>query len=314
MIKLKTAAAVFTAASILSTASVSAKSKEAELSHGSGYYDNVQLVTVEGGKDIDIYFSTDGSKPDMDSELYSGIPIVVNKNTVIRTAAYSGDVLLDRDKASLKIRTSAPKASVTGGEYSDSVTVELSCAEKRAAIYYTTDGTTPTSSSEEYTKPLTIDKTTTLKFAAIAPDKSRSNTVTEEYMISEDDFEDELCQLLFELVNETRAEYGLSPLKAHTELTEAAQIRAQEYSVSRSHRRPNGTKWDSLLAEYDLRRNVRAENLAHYYETAKGVLNCWMSDYSHRKNILNPDTVYIGLGRYFNGSCNYWCQLFIGGE
>lgn len=313
MIKLRSAAAVFSAAFILSTASASAES-EALLSHDSGFYDKVQLVTVSGGDDVDVYFTTDGSKPDTESELYDGRPIVVKQNTVIRTAAYSGDVVVDRDKATIKIRTNTPKASVKGGEYSEAQTVELSCTEKNAKIYYTTDGTSPTSKSKKYTKPLTVSESTTLKFAAIAPDKSRSTIITEEYIINEDDFEDELCQILFELVNETRAEYGLSPLKAHDVLTEAAQIRAKEYSVNLSHWRPDGTKWDSLLSEYGLRRDIRAENLAYYYETAKGALKCWMSDYYHKKNILNPNAEYIGLGRYNNGYCNYWCQLFIGGE
>ena len=43
-------------------------------------------------------------------------------------------------------------------------------------------------------------------------------------------------------------------------------------------------------------------------------MKCWMSDSWHRGNILDPNAEYIGIGHYNNGWCDYWCQLFIGGE
>ncbi len=317
----KTAAAGTLAAAFLALAitSASASAKEAEifLSHSSGFYDNTQYVSVINADDNDVYYTTDGTKPDNSSKLYDGSPVEVSENTVIRIAVYSGDEPdepITSDKASIKIRTAQPSASQEGGEFTEALTVELSCSDPDAAVYYTTDGTVPTKESKKYKKAIEISKTTTLKFAAFSPDKSRSRVVTEKYVISENQFDDPLCQTLFELVNETRAEYGLDPLKAHDSLTSAAEIRAKEYSSYQSHYRPDGSRWDTILSEYGLKRDVRCENLAYYYTTAKAAMKCWMSDPYHRGNILNPDAEYIGLACYDNGWCCYWCQLFIGGE
>ena len=204
MIKKHTAAiAAFISLASFTTINASAADNSTALSHSSGYYDNSQLVTVVNYDDeTDIYFTTDGSKPGTDSALYDGTPISVSENTVVRIAAYSGEDLINTAKASIKIRTASPSASAESGEYSDAVKVKLTCSDPDAVIYYTTDGSTPTKDSAKYKKAITISDSTTLKFATIAPDKSRSKVVTEKYVIKQTDFDDPMCQALFELVNE----------------------------------------------------------------------------------------------------------------
>lgn len=119
-------------------------------------------------------------------------------------------------------------------------------------------------------------------------------------------------QAMLETVNAVRAEYGLPPLYAMAELSDAAQTRARECAGYFSHTRPSGAKWHTILEEKGLKRNVRAENIAYYYPTASQALNSWMSDYSHRANILNGQAVYIGIGYYNDGYSSYWVQLFLG--
>lgn len=314
MLKKSAASGAFAAAVLFTTISVSAEEPEIFLSHDSGFYDKTQFVSVINSADCDVYFTTDGTRPNSNSERYDSSPVAVSENTVVRMAAYYDGELIASDMATIRIRTSTPTASANGGEYTEPQTIKLSCPDPKATIYYTTDGTTPTNKSIRYTKTITITKDTTLKFAAYSPDKSRSRVVTEKYVINEEQFEDKLCQALFELVNETRSEYGLKSLKADPNLTAAAQIRAKEYSCYQSHYRPDGSRWDTVLSQFGLKRNVRAENLAYYYTTAKSAMKCWMNDPWHRGNILNPDAEYIGLACYSNGWCNYWCQLFVGGE
>lgn len=119
-------------------------------------------------------------------------------------------------------------------------------------------------------------------------------------------------QAMLEAVNAVRAEYGLAVLSEMPELSEIAQQRAWECASYFSHTRPNGTRWHTLLTEAGLKRSVRAENIAYYYPTAKQALNSWMSDYSHRANILNAEAVYIGIGYYNDGYNSYWVQIFLG--
>jgi hypothetical protein len=70
-------------------------------------------------------------------------------------------------------------ASPTSTSFTTSQTVTLSSSDATATIYYTTNGTTPTTSSSVYSAPLTFISTTTLKFFAVkGTQQSSIGTVT----------------------------------------------------------------------------------------------------------------------------------------
>ena len=73
----------------------------------------------------------------------------------------------------------APTFSPNGGtyDYGSSVNVTISCGTSGASIYYTTDGSEPTTSSTQYTGALTFNSYTVLK--AIAVKDGESSGVTE---------------------------------------------------------------------------------------------------------------------------------------
>ena len=62
----------------------------------------------------------------------------------------------------------APAFSLPAGSYSGSQSLTLTDSLAGAAIYYTTDGTTPTVSSAAYTGPITVNSTETVEATAIA--------------------------------------------------------------------------------------------------------------------------------------------------
>jgi M6 family metalloprotease-like protein len=66
-----------------------------------------------------------------------------------------------------------PEFSPMGGVFIEPQTVSISCATADATIYYTTDGTEPTTASNVYSEPLNISVNTTIKaMAATADDES----------------------------------------------------------------------------------------------------------------------------------------------
>ena len=63
----------------------------------------------------------------------------------------------------------APTFSPAGGTYTSAQNVTITAVDG-ATIYYTTDGSAPTASSTQYTAPITISSTTTLKAVAVMGD------------------------------------------------------------------------------------------------------------------------------------------------
>jgi hypothetical protein len=74
-----------------------------------------------------------------------------------------------------------PVFSFPSGQYFGSIDVEIICDTPGSTIYYTTDGTDPDESSTEYTGPVYISTTTTLRARAYAPDLDPSNIAQASY-------------------------------------------------------------------------------------------------------------------------------------
>ena len=77
----------------------------------------------------------------------------------------------------------APTFSPEGGTYSEAQTVTISCATEGASIYYTLDGSDPDENSTQYSEPLNIGTTTTVKAIAIKEGFISSDIITATYII-----------------------------------------------------------------------------------------------------------------------------------
>ncbi|PYM39561.1 MAG: hypothetical protein DME17_00520, partial [Candidatus Rokuibacteriota bacterium] len=85
--------------------------------------------------------------------------------------------------AGLPSVTPAPVLNPAGGTFILSVRVTITDGTAGAAIYYTTDGSTPTTASTLYTGPITVTKTTTIKAIAQAPGLAISGVTSGTYTI-----------------------------------------------------------------------------------------------------------------------------------
>lgn len=77
----------------------------------------------------------------------------------------------------------APTFSPAQGTYSQAQSVALSCGTAGATIYYTTNGSTPTTSSSVYSSPIAVATSKTIKAIAVKNGQS-SNVATANYVIA----------------------------------------------------------------------------------------------------------------------------------
>lgn len=117
-------------------------------------FDGIDQVTISASHaDATIYYTTNGDAPVVDpSLLYDGTPLTVSGATTVKAiAAHTG--FLTSDIATFTITQVATPTIQNNGNNAISIT----CATEYATIYYTTDGSTPTTSSNLYTTPLRED-------------------------------------------------------------------------------------------------------------------------------------------------------------
>ena len=78
-----------------------------------------------------------------------------------------------------------PLFSEKAGFYKKSIKLKLSTTSNFSRIYFTIDGSIPTQSSTEYSKPINIEKTTVIRVKTFAEEKLPSKIVTQSYFLNE---------------------------------------------------------------------------------------------------------------------------------
>ena len=154
-----------------------------------GTYSSAQTVAISTSTtNATIYYTTDGFTPTTASSVYTA-PITVSVSQTIKAIAVAPGYS-DSNVASAAYiigtvaqQASAPVFSVAAGTYSSAQTVTISTSTTNATVYYTTDGSTPTTASSVYTAPITVSVSQTIKAIAAAPGYSDSNVASAAYII-----------------------------------------------------------------------------------------------------------------------------------
>jgi hypothetical protein len=139
----------------------------------------VTLTTPTSGATI--RYTTDGSTPTASSPAYTG-PISITRTTTVRAMTTApGNTNSAVASATYTLQTAAPTFSPPGGSYVLPQFVSISSSSPGAAIYYTTDGSTPTTSSTRYTGSILLASTTTVRAIAVVTGWSASTVSSATY-------------------------------------------------------------------------------------------------------------------------------------
>ena len=154
-----------------------------------GIYTSVQSVTIsDATAGATIYYTTNGTTPTTSSTDYTGPIVVSSSETLQAIAAATGEnnstVASANYTISLVPVVATPTFSPAGGPYTSAQSVTISDVTVGATIYYTTNGTTPTTSSTMYTGPITVSATETLKAIAVATGDTASMVAFAAYNIT----------------------------------------------------------------------------------------------------------------------------------
>jgi hypothetical protein len=151
-----------------------------------GTYNASQSVTIRDAMaGTTIYYTTNGTTPTTASAKYAGAITVSGTETIQAIAAATGYTSSSVSTATYIINSvlPAPTFSPAAGTYSASQSVTIRDAMAGATIHYTTNGTTPTTSSTIYSGPIQVSTTETIKAIAVETGYSPSAVASATYTL-----------------------------------------------------------------------------------------------------------------------------------
>lgn len=152
--------------------------------------EDTELTISNVHPDASIYYTTDGTNPTTNSTEYNSEskPVITSAQTFKAIATKSGNGYITSDVATASYTLLEPAATPTfspaAGTYTWAQNVTISTTTADATIYYTTDGSNPTTSSAKYTGAISISETTTIKAIAVKNGLANSSVAEATYTMN----------------------------------------------------------------------------------------------------------------------------------
>lgn len=193
--------------------------------------------------------------------------------------------------------------TVTGTSYEDT-------ALTAGKTYYYKVKAIKTSNKVKYYSAFSSKAAVTVKGSTTTPTPTPTPTGSSEDTNSSNSYDSSFASQVLKIVNQERAKVGASPLTISQQLVAPANKRAKEIKENFSHTRPDGTAWNTVLAEYNVSVSAAGENIAYGFNTPEKVMETWMDSTGHKANILSTNFGHIGIGVYEVNGTVYCSQLF----
>ena len=207
------------------------------------------------------------------------ISIIETKQFVMPAA----DVTVDATFTEIVIETvSTPTFSPEEGSYTEEIEVSIACETEGATIYYTTDGTDPTTSSSVYSDVIAISTTTTIKAYAVKDGMNDSDIATATYTIT--------------IVPPTPQTLTFHKLVNHTDVTNDGTYMIVDVKGGYALTSANGTS----AAPSAVAVTIVGDSISGEIDSALQ-WNFTSVDGGYRIKPINNDTLYLYSTSYNNG-------------
>lgn len=156
--------------------------------NGGTFSNSIQVALQSGTSGAAIYYTLNGSSPTTASTLYSG-PFALTASTTVKAMAvasgYNNSAVASATfTESSSASAATPTITPDGGAFTNSVQVSLQTSTPGAAIYYTLDGTDPSTGSIQYSGPFTLTTSTSIKAMAAASGYSDSAIASADFTVT----------------------------------------------------------------------------------------------------------------------------------
>ena len=153
----------------------------------SGIYNTFLQVEIScATEDAEIHFTFDGREPTEAAELYSGAIDITSSKTIRAKAFkdnYQPSSIIISEYELVLPTVAKPTFSLLPGLYNFPQDITLNCATSDSEIYFTIDGSIPTTSSNLFTEPIGINTDTTIRARAFKISFNQSEIASAEYVI-----------------------------------------------------------------------------------------------------------------------------------
>ena len=156
------------------------------ISPDGGTFGSTQNVTLSSTTaSATIYYTMDGTEPTPASTAYTEPIAISSDTTLLAIASAPGYVQSAVSNATFSFTDQAPAPTFAPGPgtYTTAQQVTISDTDSSAKIYYTTNGSPPTASSNLYSGQITVSASETINAMAIDPALQNSTVATAAYVI-----------------------------------------------------------------------------------------------------------------------------------
>ena len=160
---------------------------EPVISPSGGTYGAAQQITMtDTVSGAAIYYTTDGSTPTTSSTKYAAGGFQLSTDATVQAIASAGGYLQSPVASAtyaFNTETPAPQFSPAPGTYTSAQSVTITDTNSKATIYYTTDGSTPTTNSAKYGNAISVTTTTVINAIAVVSGLSNSSVISGSYVV-----------------------------------------------------------------------------------------------------------------------------------